>query len=43
LIPDDWPDDAQLADLKQRFVCQECGRKCADIEPEIDWDKNLLA
>jgi hypothetical protein len=27
LIPDEWPDEAQLADLQQRFVCQECGHK----------------
>jgi hypothetical protein len=27
LIPDEWPDEAQLADLRQRFVCQSCGHK----------------
>jgi hypothetical protein len=40
LIPDDWPDEAQLADLQQRFVCQECGHKGADIEPDFDWNKH---
>ena len=39
LVPDDWPDEAQLADLQQRFVCQSCGHKGADIEPDFDWDK----
>ena len=39
LVPDEWPDEAQLADLQQRFVCLACGHKSADIEPDFDWDK----
>jgi hypothetical protein len=39
LILDELPDEAPLADLQQRFVCEECGHKGADVEPDFDWDK----
>ena len=32
---DRWPDDVRLSDLEQRFTCQACGRRGADVRP--DW------
>ena len=28
-----WPDDLRLSDLEDRFVCQICGRRGADVRP----------
>ena len=39
LILDELPDEAPLADIQRRFVCEECGHKGADVEPDFDWDK----
>ena len=39
LVLDELPNEVQLADLQQRFVCEECGHKGADMEPDFDWDK----
>jgi hypothetical protein len=32
---DRWSDDVRLSDLEQRFTCQACGRRGADVRP--DW------
>jgi len=36
---DPWPDDVRLSDLERRFVCTACGRRGADIRPDVHWDK----
>jgi hypothetical protein len=36
---DQWPDDARLSDIEDRFVCKECGKREADIRPDFHWDK----
>ena len=36
---DRWPDDARLSDLEQRFTCQACGTKGADVRPHFGWDR----
>ena len=30
-----WPDHVRLSDIEDRFVCQACGKRGADIRP--DW------
>jgi hypothetical protein len=30
-----WPDDLRLSDIEDRFVCQKCGKRGADVRP--DW------
>jgi hypothetical protein len=35
---DRWPDDVRLSDLEQRFTCQACGRRGADVRPHFGWE-----
>jgi len=28
---DPWPDDLRLSDIEQRFVCEVCGRRGAEV------------
>jgi hypothetical protein len=30
-----WPDDLRLSDIEDRFVCQRCGRRGADVRPDF--------
>jgi hypothetical protein len=30
-----WPDDVRLSDIENRFVCEVCGKRGADVRP--DW------
>jgi hypothetical protein len=32
-----WPDEIRLSDLEQRFVCDACGKRGADIRPDFNW------
>ena len=32
---DRWPDDVRLSDLEPRFTCQACGRRGADVRPDL--------
>ena len=34
-----WPDDLRLFDIEDRFVCQKCGRRGADVRPDFNWNK----
>lgn len=34
---DGWDDELRLSDIEDRFVCQVCGRRGADIRPDFDW------
>src|SRR4051812_47892473 len=36
---DQWPDDVRLSDTEQRFTCQACGTKGANVRPNFDWEK----
>jgi hypothetical protein len=36
---DRWADDVRLSDLEQRFVCNACGCRGADVRPDFDWEK----
>lgn len=36
---DQWGDDVRLSDIEPRFVCNACGRRGADVQPDIDWDE----
>jgi hypothetical protein len=39
---DQWPDDARLSDLEDKFTCTVCGGR-ADVRPDFDWDKEARA
>jgi len=30
-----WPDEVRLSDIEDRFVCQVCGKRGADIRPDF--------
>jgi hypothetical protein len=36
---DRWPDDVRLSDIEQRFTCQACGTKGADLRPNFHWER----
>src|SRR4051794_12563187 len=36
---DRWPDDLRLSDIEQRFTCQACGTKGADLRPDFHWER----
>jgi len=36
---DQWPDDVRLSDIEQRFTCQACGTKGADLRPNFHWER----
>ena len=35
---DRWPDDVRLSDIEERFVCQACGKRGADVRPDFNWN-----
>ena len=35
---DSWPDDARLSDIEERFACQACGKRGADVQPDFNWN-----
>ena len=40
---DQWPDDVRLSDIEDRFVCQKCGKRGADVRPDFNWGKPTVA
>ena len=40
---DRWPDDMRLSDLEPRFICSACGKCGADVRPDFNWNKKLVA
>jgi len=36
---DRWPDDLRLSDIEDRFACTRCGKRGADVRPDLNWDK----
>jgi hypothetical protein len=30
-----WPDDVRLSDIEEKFVCQVCGKRGADVRPKF--------
>jgi hypothetical protein len=32
---DAWPNDVRLSDIEDRFVCQACGKRGADVRPDF--------
>src|SRR3954464_13661335 len=36
---DQWPDDVRLPEVEQRFPCQACGTKGADLRPNFHWER----
>ena len=37
-MADGWADDLRLSDVEDRFVCQACGKRGADIRPDFNWN-----
>jgi hypothetical protein len=37
---DRWPDDVRLSDIEQRFTCQACRHKGADVRPNFGWEQD---
>ena len=33
--PDCWPNHLRLSDIEERFVCQACGKRGADVRPDF--------
>jgi hypothetical protein len=33
---DQWRDDMRLSDLEPRFVCKACGKRGADVRPDLN-------
>ena len=40
---DAWPDDLRLSDLEPRFVCKACGKRGADVRPDFNWNRKVVA
>ncbi|SRR5579871_455762 len=40
---DHWPDHMRLSDLEQRFISSACGKRGADVRPDFNWNKQLVA
>jgi hypothetical protein len=36
LSADQWPDDVRLSDIEPRFVCAACGKRGADVRPDVN-------
>jgi hypothetical protein len=36
---DQWPNDLRQSNIEDRFVCQACGKRSADVRPDFNWDK----
>ena len=39
---DAWPDHVRLSDIEDRFVCQACGKRGADVRPDFNWDRKSV-
>jgi hypothetical protein len=39
---DQWPDDLRLSDIEDRFICQACGKRGADIRPDFNWNRTAV-
>src|SRR6516165_10841548 len=37
---DQWPDDVRLSNIEDRVVCKACGKRGADLRPDVHWEKN---
>jgi hypothetical protein len=38
MMADRWPDDVRLSDIEPRFLCQVCGKRGADVRPNLHWN-----
>jgi hypothetical protein len=36
---DRWPGDVRLSDLEPRFICEDCGKRGADVRPDFHWEE----
>ena len=42
---DQWPDDLRLSeiDIEDRFTCTIRGKRGADVRPDFNWNRRLVA
>jgi hypothetical protein len=40
---DPWPDDLRLSDIEPRFTCTACGKRGADVRPDFNWNRKVVA
>jgi hypothetical protein len=33
----------RLSDLELRFICSACGKRCADVRPDFNWNRKPVA
>jgi hypothetical protein len=43
LNADCWPNNTRLSDIEPRFICTACGEWGAEVRPDFDGDKPLIA
>jgi hypothetical protein len=36
---DEWPDDLRLSDIEDRFICEACGKRGADVRSDFNWNR----
>jgi hypothetical protein len=40
---DSWPDDVRLSDIEPHFTCTACSKRGADVRPDFNWNKTVVA
>jgi hypothetical protein len=43
IIADRWADDVRLSDIEPRFICKVCGKRGADVRPDFNWNRKVVA
>jgi hypothetical protein len=42
LSADRWADDIRLSDIEPRFICAACGKRGAEVRPDLSWNKSTV-
>jgi len=40
---DPWRDHIRRSDIEERFTCSVCGKRCADVRPDFNWNKKQVS
>jgi hypothetical protein len=38
-----WPDELRLSDIEPRFIRGACGKRGADVRPDLNWNRTATA